>query len=952
MINTLDFLGITNKEKYCRFAEVIILPTYKKYLGLHYLLENYNFASISLLTNFCFTTSGINRNEPEIESTKFGSYIHSYINDAFKILNHSSAFPLTKYKIQNEQKNFIKEALSEGALEKLKRPTPIVLQVNDMKIRDHPQIFLSGNEPLDQMVLERYSFSVFQVPHHKQGPKLAAEVYRHFPSHELLENAAKLVALYNYKHVLGAEINLLEDDHPLYETAKTFRSYFMKRVGKIEKGFKKMFLTHTRLPNDPDDCYEMDNPQILWYEQSSKEVFSDETMKAVENETNRQVEEIQFLCECVEWAYHYKQISTELYMVSAGNDYNKIALQTIIGIMIACKWKDTPCKFAFTNNGWLKHIGEVLPKTVREYVHTNTHVWFLNDVCRNDYGLDSKPFFTIDLCNNSATDEDNSDRDQHPVIKIDASSRAVEVKGMNVYKLEDIRNEDDHTNMASLISASLKIAISKKPMRHSDRIHTEKCFLGRFLEYIGYPNPSEPIKMRDVMKCLVGDLLVSQMMNLHADQSDYFEIIPKLLNSKAKGISEFKLNLTKTASILAKVFVYMSNTSSVKVSNNKLLSACFEIINAKASNMKIILHLTFADNKCIPLDLVKHLNVDGSIGHTLAEYVAIYNYTGAVWRGAESLTVGETLHVLFKEDYALSVLKIIPLFLSAKINTCKIQHHFSYVKLDDENKIEEAHIHMESPGVLDSGNICLDIKSLSLHLYPCCAVIENSVQIRGAGLINEFEVEFNSCLSSYLPQDLDVKFIDFFAIEKAFDVLNLKVDSNVIKQCFKSKGIQNFTTHLIFSQLMPHSMTCEVKRLTFSDDFDNLKCSIPSQFSNITCASSYIAFHFPFRNDISHKVVDKSANFVFNPPLTSTSSITEGKSLNCSLYTESGKNLFVNMLPLYDHKNQNHLNGKVLSEVIKSVCSEKGCRLIKKMLQIPPIEENLNKIALCCASFI
>lgn len=296
MINTLDFLGITNKEKYCRFAEVIILPTYKKYLGLHYLLENYNFASISLLTNFCFTTSGINRNEPEIESTKFGSYIHSYINDAFKILNHSSAFPLTKYKIQNEQKNFIKEALSEGALEKLKRPTPIVLQVNDMKIRDHPQIFLSGNEPLDQMVLERYSFSVFQVPHHKQGPKLAAEVYRHFPSHELLENAAKLVALYNYKHVLGAEINLLEDDHPLYETAKTFRSYFMKRVGKIEKGFKKMFLTHTRLPNDPDDCYEMDNPQILWYEQSSKEVFSDETMKAVENETNRQVEKIQFLC--------------------------------------------------------------------------------------------------------------------------------------------------------------------------------------------------------------------------------------------------------------------------------------------------------------------------------------------------------------------------------------------------------------------------------------------------------------------------------------------------------------------------------------------------------------------------------------------------------------------------------------------------------------------------------
>ena len=48
---------------------------------------------------------------------------------------------------------------------------------------------------------------------------------------------------------------------------------------KFEKGFVKMFITHTRLPNNPDNCYVMENLQILWYEKSGGEVFSDKTIK-------------------------------------------------------------------------------------------------------------------------------------------------------------------------------------------------------------------------------------------------------------------------------------------------------------------------------------------------------------------------------------------------------------------------------------------------------------------------------------------------------------------------------------------------------------------------------------------------------------------------------------------------------------------------------------------------
>ena len=102
---------------------------------------------------------------------------------------------------------------------------------------DFPQIFLSDNMPVDQMILREYSFSVFQVPHHKQKPKLTAEIHSCFPNQELIENASKLMALYNYRHILGAEINLLDDKHPLHETAK---SYYMKKNQALKINLKKI----------------------------------------------------------------------------------------------------------------------------------------------------------------------------------------------------------------------------------------------------------------------------------------------------------------------------------------------------------------------------------------------------------------------------------------------------------------------------------------------------------------------------------------------------------------------------------------------------------------------------------------------------------------------------------------------------------------------------------------
>ena len=919
----------------------MISPAYK-HLGLQHLLENYNFEPFNLLTNFHFGDAHcLKGHELDVNKhDKFGS--NSYVNDIFDKaplrLLYSSSHPLTEYKMEWHA-NLVKErALLEDAFEKLEKPC-----VMQTKYDDLPQIFLSGNMPVDQMILREYSFSVFQVPHHRQRPKLAIEVRSCFPSEELIENAAKLMALYNYRHILGAEINLLDDKHSLYETSKSFNSYFMKKESgfenKFEKGFVKMFITHTRLPNDPDDCYVMENPQILWYEKSGSEVFSDKTIKAIEEERRRQLGQIFFLCECIEWAYYYKEISAEVYTVSAGDDYNKIALQAIIGIMIACKWRNLPCRFAFTNSGWLKHMGGLMPRIVREYFTDNTEIWFLNNASSTNGRLKAKPFITVDLCNISNSENgDNVDIDngQKPMIKINTSSKTVQVTGLNSFKLEDIRNEEDHRNIESRVSASLKVVISRQPLKHSNR-STDRCLLTDYLKHIGYPNPSKPVRIRKVMECVLGDLLVSQIMNLEKEQSEYFEIIPELLNCKTKGTSEFVLNFTKTASHSANVIVYIPNTSSLKLSNTKLLNACFEVNNAKTLNLKVTLHLTLA-KKPVSLDLVKYLNPVGSIGITLAEHIANYNYTGTVWKPAKCLIVGEVLHVLFKEDYVISVLKSIPLFLSAKVSRCRIQHYFSYIKLDDENRIAEVHIYMQSPGMVGNENICLDIKLISLHLYPLCMVNENGVQVRGKGLINGCKVEFNSCLSSYSSQDLDVKFCDLFTTEKIFDIINLRANSDSI---IKQHEDINSNPHLIFSQIIPDSMASEVTCLTFGDDFETLKCSLPSVLSDAADGSSYLALHYPFRNDISNPIVGKWANFTFNP-LQTSGALPEGKAFSCSVHTESNEKHIVDILPFYGC--QSCLN---VREIIESLCCEMGTKLVEKMVQIQPIEQCLHKMALC-----
>ena len=73
------------------------------------------------------------------------------------------------------------------------------------------------------------------------------------------------------------------------------------------------------------------------------------------------------------------------------------------------------------------------------------------------------------------------------MIKINTSSKTVQVTGLNSFKLEDIRNEEDHRNIESCVSASLKVANSRQPLKHNNRSN-DRRLLTEYLTHIGYPN--------------------------------------------------------------------------------------------------------------------------------------------------------------------------------------------------------------------------------------------------------------------------------------------------------------------------------------------------------------------------------------------------------------------------------------------------------------------------------
>lgn len=345
-------------------------------------------------------------------------------------------------------------------------------------------------------------------------PKLCLAICKCFPDEELIEIAAKLLALYKKRYLLSAEIDLLKEDHPEFERAKDFKSYFRQRdikdahnETKFERGFRRLFLTHEHQANDPSDCYTLDNPQVKWYYKVCNKIFSHEARRAVEEEFQNQFEKINFVCNSVEWAYFYKNLPShlELHVTRKGYGYPSAIPLVVVGIFIACKWSNSTCSFTFADESLFFELCEHFPKLVRDYILSTNPCFYTTTIS----SLNSKPGHD------------------------DASNL------YNIKDYEDINKLTNSDTSASLRRVFLKHCVAKVTSA------SKSCNLESYLSSIGYP--SLKVNIKDVLDCSIGSYLVSQLTCLHRKGLlEQHKIIPNLLKLETKRQSKFWLNSTKT----------------------------------------------------------------------------------------------------------------------------------------------------------------------------------------------------------------------------------------------------------------------------------------------------------------------------------------------------------------------------------------------------------------------
>ena len=718
-----------------------------------------------------------------------------------------------------------------------------------------PTIQFSGKTPLDHDQLF-CSANVFQVPHHAIRPKLSQSILRGFPDQKHIENAAKLLALYQNKDLLSAEIDQLAPHHALYKKASGFHAYmFTKETkdshneSKFEKGFRKMFLTHERLANDPDDCYTIDNPQVAWYYNDGMKIFSNETRETVEQERKKQLKMILYLCECVEWAYFYQKIDADLYFVSGGLRSMPITLQVLIGIMIAHRKKKQRCRIVLTNNAVVKEIRQCFPKVVRDFVSSNTDFWYLNDFNYNmPIQVKHHAFFTIDSYHKPHAlkcSMTKADLESPKVVCNTAEPRDIHAEGMKNLHLNDIRTEEDFV-ITSISSFKMRIAFRSSTQKLKVRAGKESYLLGQYLKLIGHPTPYELIAAECVLECVVGSILVGQLKNSSYNNFGLTDLDPKLLekifSTKVKGQSEFTLNATKTAASSA--IIYLHNFAASVA--NKLVNVCnarFIIHNAKCSNMSFKFESSLMKE---PIDLRKHSYTSsiGCIGVTLAEYIAFYDPKQAFWPYAKHQAVGKVLNITLGKQEAIAVLQNIPLFLSFTLTTCTVKHYLSYYSFDENSILQEACIHMEPPEHLSlCDGIEIQVSSLSMHILPKNEVNERGVQIQGTGLIKGIPVQLKQS-SLHIPNALEIIFSDKFTLRAMFDLLGF-TDSSMIDYCLLNEHLEDdkqYNIMLHCSHTIPGSVFPELE-LYFQSRIDIWQALLPQSMVGCKVSQTYVTVH-------------------------------------------------------------------------------------------------------------
>ena len=814
---------------------------------------------------------------------------------------------------------------------------------------DCPPVLVTGNSPITRIAkLENFDneiLSVFFVPHQESKECLSLlplEVREQICNSEAIRNAALHLALYHMKESLAAIMERLKGTK-LEERGKSFLRYYCNKKNCNPEADLEPMLHHPDVKIS--QFLHIENSQLKWYKNQIQGAFSEISASVAEEECKQQ-RRMELFRESLAWAHFYKHIKAELFVLSAEDLHERHMHAVLNGIIIANNWRKTKCCIVITDT--LPYsLDEVFQRDVRRLVFSKgkseplIRVGFLDKTStkRGEF-----PFFTI-----NPWSQTQLHTPKYHTISVNTSEHLVDGLGEE-YQLHLIRDDlDIKERISTNISNAIIGHITHSPRPPLSGACIYKYRLESFLKEIGYKITCESYGLDDVLKCLLGPMVVFQLEEIASKNIPNFEVIPELLKLKAKGNSTFHLTPTKCSAFEAEIDIFISKSKPLLIAHKKITKASVTVKKAKTESVIITFNVNI-NSKPVPLHVGKHLDLSGSCGSTIADYIYGICCKEDAWFRARELTVGDVLHIFLRKEKALEYIQSLPLFLSYSLSKCKINHYLTTVLVDSSQTLQEGHVYVTtafnlSPVCNNKVKFSICIKSLAVHIFPSHN-INKRIQIEGKCIVSGAIMMKFSCSST---EDSN-KSMEFFFGEALLPA----------KEVFKLFGIQNLPSSLsqppcgiclsdevtyeggfMLSQNLKNSEEATFTSLFFGLELDNkFQNLLPACLSHIQDAKTKTTIHSPSRAPKLGIEASFTSKLEVSKPEKKESVI-----LNCCLFVSPfiTSNSYKYEISIQQSSSDisQELRGMSIYSVISALTHTQGRHLVEEIENIPHLGDQI-----------
>ena len=727
-----------------------------------------------------------------------------------------------------------------------------VLHIKPLTPTGSPSVLITGNTPVSQIVkmdsIDSEVFSVFFVPHqeHKESISLLPEDMQHHLSNpSSISSAALHLALYYMRHSLFPIVSNIRSAK-LKEEGKRFVSSYRQRSqpDSFSKSNSKNDpeIELTAMLQDPmakvSPFFISEDFWLKWYKEHEQRVFH-QVMKAVSRERARQENRLELLRDSLAWAHFYKHIRAEVYVMSPDELKHDNRSAVLNGIILANFWRKTECCILIPESLPCS-LNQIVQQDVRKLAFPEGKTTTLVKVIFLD---NSVPFFTINPWSHVQAYES-----LHPTISVDNSEQRVHEVGVS-YRIDSIRDDLDimkviSTTSANSISIVDNIAQHMRPKSHSTG-HCSSETLIPYLKGIGHKNACT---VSDVLACLIGPSIISQLSDCKHGP-EIMTIIPELLKQEVHNNSTFLTTPTKSSAREAEVILKQP----LRIKDKLIESAKFIIKKARTMSVDITLRV-IVNSKHVSCKVSKYVDVKGSCGKTIADFISDICYKDDVWLSArKKLTVGGVLNIFFGQEKAVAAIQSLPLFLSYSLSKCIIKHYLTTVAVDSNQSLQEAHIHvipLEISHAPFSHKFNLQFMTLTMHFHPLLDIDYEMITILGECTVNGEPIKFSCSSAASLPKHVEFYFLNVVSANQILKCLGLSCTPDQLTSPISEGNLSNDMSYkggFVLSQLLESTEEVSLTSLFFvlNIKFHCIQHFLPTVLDCIDHAEIKSVLHLP-----------------------------------------------------------------------------------------------------------